>query len=103
LLSCESGGLLACRFHGLAGGLAAFLAAFVVYRSLAYGVTAATESSAEHFTAPVVSRIFFVNLCAFAALLILKAAGAAGVNRCDKGIRLAFDLEAKESLTKGES
>jgi hypothetical protein len=81
LLSCESAGLLARRFHGFAGGLAAFLASFVVYESLVMAVTAATGPGIDHFTAPVVSKIFFVNLCAFVALLILKAAGAAVVNR----------------------
>ncbi len=61
--------------------LAAFLASFVVYESLVLAVTAATGPGVEHFTAPVVSRIFFINLAAFAALLMLKAAGAAVSNR----------------------
>jgi hypothetical protein len=81
LLSCESAGLLARRFHGFAGGLAAFLAAFVVYESLVLAVSAATGPGVDHFTAPVVSRIFFVNLGAFVVLLILKAAGAAAATR----------------------
>lgn len=77
LLSCESAGLLARRFPGLAGGIAAFLAAFVVYESLILAITAATGPGVDHFTAPVVTRIFLINLAAFAALLMLKAAGAA--------------------------
>ena len=77
LLSCESAGLLARRFPGFAGGIAAFLAAFVVYESLVLAVTAATGPGVDHFTAPVVTRIFLINLGAFAALLMLKAAGAA--------------------------
>jgi hypothetical protein len=81
LLSCESAGLITRRFPGFAGGLAAFLASFVVYESLVLAITAATGPGVDHFTAPVVSRIFFVNLCAFAALLILKAAGAAAATR----------------------
>jgi len=81
LLSCESAGLLARRFHGFAGGLAAFLASFVVYESLVLAVTAATGPGVDHFTAPVVSRIFFVNLFAFAGLLMLKAVGAAAATR----------------------
>jgi hypothetical protein len=81
LLSCESAGLLTRRFSGFAGGLAAFLASFVVYESLVLLITATTGPGVDHFTAPVVSRIFFINLCAFAALLMLKAAGAAVVNR----------------------
>jgi hypothetical protein len=81
LLSCESAGLIARRFHGFAGGLAAFLASFVVYESLILAVTAATGPGVDHFTAPVVSRIFFINLCAFAALLILRAAVAAASDR----------------------
>ena len=81
LLSCESAGLLARRFPGVAGALAAFLAAFVVYESLIMAITAATGPGVDHFTAPVVSRIFFINLGAFAALLMLKVAGAAVANR----------------------
>ncbi len=81
LLSCESAGLLARRFPGFAGGLAAFLAAFVAYESLVLAVTAATGPGVDHFTAPVVSRIFLVNLGAFAGLLMLKAAGAAAATR----------------------
>jgi hypothetical protein len=84
LLSCESAGLLARRFPGFAGGVAAFLAAFVVYESLVLAVTAATGPGVDHFTAPVVSRIFFVNLGAFVALLILKAAGAAATRNAAK-------------------
>ncbi|MBI5011473.1 MAG: hypothetical protein HZC06_01250, partial [Methylocystis sp.] len=79
--SCEIAGLLARRFHGLGGGIAAFLAAFVVYESLIMAITAATGPGVDHFTAPVVTRIFLVNLSAFAALLMLKAAGAAAANR----------------------
>ncbi|TLG76822.1 hypothetical protein [Methylocystis sp. B8] len=81
LLSCESAGVLARRFHGFAGGLAAFLASFVVYESLVLAVTAATGPGVDHFTAPVVSRTLFVNLGAFVALLMLKAAGAAAASR----------------------
>ncbi len=81
LLSCESAGLIARRFPGVAGGIAAFLAAFVVYESLVLAVTAATGPGVDHFTAPVVTRIFLVNLSAFVALLVLKAAGAAAANR----------------------
>ncbi len=81
LLSCESAGLLARRFSGVSGGLAAFLASFVVYESLILAVTAATGPGVDHFTAPVVTRIFFINLAAFAALLMLKAAAAAVANR----------------------
>jgi hypothetical protein len=81
LVACESAGLLARRFPGFAGGLAAFLAAFVVYESLVLAVTAVTGPGVEHFTAPVVSRIFFINLAAFAALLMLKTSSAAAVNR----------------------
>ncbi|MGJ0396744.1 MAG: hypothetical protein ACR65U_11035 [Methylocystis sp.] len=81
LLSCESAGLLARRFSGLGGGLAAFLASFVVYESLVLLVTAATGPGVDHFTAPVVTRIFFINLCVFGALMMLKAAGAAVLNR----------------------
>ena len=81
LLSCESAGMLARRFPGVAGGLAAFLAAFVVYESLIMAVTAATGPGADHFTAPVVTRIFLVNLSALVALLVLKAAGAAVAKR----------------------
>ncbi|WP_292532203.1 hypothetical protein [Methylocystis sp.] len=76
LLSCESAGLLARRFPGLRGGLAAFLASFVAYESLILAVTAATGPGVDHFTAPVVAQIFFINLGAFAGLLILKAAVA---------------------------
>lgn len=81
LVACESAGMLARRFPGFAGGLAAFLAAFVVYESLVLLITAATGPGVDHFTAPVVSRIFFINLAAFAGLLMLKTAGAAAVNR----------------------
>ncbi len=81
LLSCESAGLLARRFPGLSGGLAAFLASFVVYESLIMAVAAATGPGVDHFTAPVVTRIFFINLAAFAVLLMLKAAAAAVANR----------------------
>ncbi|MBI1979998.1 MAG: hypothetical protein HYS63_00210 [Methylocystis sp.] len=81
LLSCESAGLLARRFPGLSGGLAAFLASFVVYESLVLLITAAIGPGVDHFTAPVVSRIFFINLGAFVGLLMLKAAGAAAANR----------------------
>ena len=81
LLSCESAGLLARRFPGFAGALAAFLAAFVVYESLILAVTAATGPGVDHFTAPVVTRIFLINLGAFVVLLMLKAAGAAVANR----------------------
>ncbi|MBM3564188.1 MAG: hypothetical protein FJX48_13870 [Alphaproteobacteria bacterium] len=81
LLSCESAGLLARRFPGFAGGVAAFLASFVVYESLVLAVTAATGPGVDHFTAPVVTRIFFINLAAFAGLMMLKAAGAALVSR----------------------
>jgi len=81
LLSCESAGLIARRFDGLIGGVAAFLAAFVVYESLVLAVTAATGPGVDHFTAPVVSRIFFVNLAAFLGLFMLKALGAAAAHR----------------------
>lgn len=81
LLSCESAGLLARRFPGFAGGLAAFLASFVVYESLVLAVTASTGPGVDHFTAPVVSKIFFINLAAFAGLLMLKAAAAAAATR----------------------
>jgi hypothetical protein len=81
LLSCESAGLLARRFPGLTGGATAFLASFVVYESLVLAVTAATGPGVDHFTAPVDSQIFFINLGAFGGLLILKAAGAAVANR----------------------
>lgn len=81
LLSCESAGMLARRFHGFAGGVAAFLASFVVYESLVLLITAATGPGVDHFTAPVVSRIFIVNLAAFAGLLMLKAAVAAASHR----------------------
>ncbi|WP_245433521.1 hypothetical protein [Methylocystis hirsuta] len=74
-------GRSARRFPGFAGAIAAFLAAFVVYESLILAITAATGLGVDHFTAPVVSRIFFINLGAFAALLMLKAAGAAVANR----------------------
>lgn len=56
---------------------AAFLAAFVVYESL---VAVATGPGVDHFTAPGVTRIFFINLAAFATLL-LKAAGTAAAIR----------------------
>lgn len=81
MLSCESAGLLARRFPGLAGGLAAFLAAFVVYESLVLAVTALTGPGVDHFDAPVVTRLFLINLGAFAALIVVKAAGAAVANR----------------------
>ena len=81
LLSCESAGLIARRFDGVKGGVAAFLAAFVVYESLVLAVTAATGPGVDHFTAPVVSRIFFVNLAAFLGLFMLKALGAAAAHR----------------------
>ena len=77
LLSCESAGLLARRFPGFAGGIAAFLAAFVVYESLIMAISAATGPGVDHFTAPVVTRIFLINLGGFVALLMLKSAGAA--------------------------
>ena len=79
--ACENAGLLARRFDGFAGELAAFIAAFVVYSSLVLAVTATTGPSVDHFAAPVVSRNFFINLGAFAALLILKAAGMAAATR----------------------
>ncbi|MDP3067821.1 MAG: hypothetical protein Q8M72_04030 [Methylocystis sp.] len=81
LLSCESAGLLARRFPGFAGGVAAFLAAFVVYESLILAVTAATGPGVDHFTAPVVTRLFLINLGTFVALLMLKGAGVAVANR----------------------
>lgn len=46
----------------------------VVYKSLLLAVAASTGPGVDNFTAPVVSRIFFVNLCVFAALLVLEAA-----------------------------
>jgi hypothetical protein len=81
LLSCESARLIVRRFDGVKGGVAAFLAAFVVYESLVLAVTAATGPGVDHFTAPVVSRIFFINLAAFVGLFMLKALGAATANR----------------------
>lgn len=81
MLSCESAGLLARRFPGLTGGLAAFLAAFVVYESLVLAVTALTGPGVDHFDAPVVTRLFLINLGAFAALMMVKAVGAAVANR----------------------
>lgn len=81
LLSCETAGLLARRFGGIAGGVASFLAAFVVYEGLILAATAATGPGVEHVTAPIVSWIFFVNLCAFAGLMAAKAAGVALADR----------------------
>lgn len=80
LLSCESAGLIARRFDGLIGGVAAFLAAFVVYESLVLAVTAVTGPGVDHFTAPVVSKIFFINLAAFVGLFMVKALGAAAAH-----------------------
>ncbi|MEF3367128.1 hypothetical protein V3H18_11345 [Methylocystis sp. 9N] len=81
LLSCETAGLLARRFDGIAGGVASFLAAFVVYEGLILAATAATGPGVEHVTAPVVSWIFFVNLCAFVGLMTAKAAGGVLADR----------------------
>lgn len=81
VLSCETAGLLARRFDGIAGGVASFLAAFVVYEGLILAATAAMGSGVEHVTAPIVSWIFFVNLCAFAGLMTAKAAAGALADR----------------------
>ena len=81
LLSCESAGLLARRFPGLRGGLAAFLSSFVAYESLISGRHRGDGTRRRPFHRADRLQIFFVNLGAFAGLLILKAAGAAVANR----------------------
>ncbi|WP_292532200.1 hypothetical protein [Methylocystis sp.] len=82
--ACENAGLLARRFDGFAGGLAALLASLVDYERLVQAVTAATGPGVDHFTAPIFSRIFFINLDAFAGLLILKGATAAASRNAAK-------------------
>lgn len=79
--ACENAGLRARRFDGFAGGLAAFSAAFVVYARQVLAAAVATNPGVENFTVPVVTRIFFINLGAFAALLMLKVAEPAMANR----------------------
>lgn len=81
LVSCESAGLIARHFGGFAGGVAAFLAALVVYEGLILAATAIMGLSVEHVTAPIVSWIFFGNLCAFGGLVVVKASAIALADR----------------------
>ena len=83
LLSCEAAGRTARRLKGLAGAgaafVAAFLAAFVVYKGLIFGFGVAMGLSAGHVDTLLATlpRIFLINACVFAGLGALYALGAA--------------------------
>jgi hypothetical protein len=83
LLSCEAAVRIARRLKGLAGAgaafVAAFLAAFVVYKGLIFGFGAAMGSSAGHVDSMLATlpRIFLINACVFAGLGALFALGSA--------------------------
>lgn len=83
LLSCEAAGTVARRMKGLAGAgaafVAAFLAAFVVYKGLIFGFGVAMGSSAGHVDQLLATlpRIFLINACVFAGLGALFALGSA--------------------------
>lgn len=100
--ACENAGLRARRFDGFAAGLAACIAPFVIYARLVLDATATTGPTVDHFLAPVVSRIFFINLGAFARSLILKAAGAAVVIVIPPRHSPRVLRRREASLTKGQ-
>lgn len=77
LLSCETAGLVARRAKGLAGACVAFVAAFVVYKSLIFGFGIAMGSRAGHLDQLLASlpRTFLVGACVFAGLGALYALG----------------------------
>ncbi len=74
--ACENAGLLARRFDGFASGLAAFIAAFVVYARL---VLAVAPRPAPASTI-LLRRWRRESFSSTSALLMLKATGAAGEN-----------------------
>ncbi|WP_232365967.1 hypothetical protein [Methylocystis silviterrae] len=80
LLASESAGLLARRFSGFAGGLAAFLAAFVVYESLALSSPPRPARRRAFHRASRDTDLSHQSL-RFVALLMLNAAGATAINR----------------------
>jgi uncharacterized membrane protein YjgN (DUF898 family) len=61
------------RLGGLAGAAVAFLAAFVAYEGLLYGIDVVAGLDPAVFLLPVVERIFAINLVAFGLLLAASA------------------------------
>jgi hypothetical protein len=72
LLSLGAAFLVLSRLGGLVGILASFLAAFVVYEGAIYIICVASGTGVGSFTAPIVTRIFFINAISFGCLLAAR-------------------------------
>ena len=92
LLSCEAAGLASRRISGVAGVVAAFLAAFVAYEGSLLLIDA-TIGLLERVDALGTLRIFLINASAFGGLWALKTiASSTSVYR-----RLAAGLSARHA------
>ncbi len=70
------------RVGGLAGAVAAFMAAFGIYEGLLWGLTIASGTDSQAYAMITVVRIFALNAAAFAALLAASTLAArAGARR----------------------
>jgi hypothetical protein len=72
LLSLGAAHLALSRLGGLVGGLASFLAAFVVYEGAIFVVCVASGTGVGSFAAPIVTRILLINAAAFGGLLAAR-------------------------------
>ena len=72
LLSLGAAFLVFSRLKGIAGTLAGFLAAFIVYEGAIYIVCAASGTPLGAFTAPVMIRVFLINALSFGVLLAAR-------------------------------
>jgi hypothetical protein len=72
LLSLGAAVLVLWRLGGVAGVVASFLAAFIVYEGAVYIACVTSGTGAGSFTAPIMARIFVINAVSFAALLAAR-------------------------------
>jgi hypothetical protein len=72
LLSLGAAFLVLSRVGGLVGILASFLAAFIVYEGAIYIVCIVSGTGVGSFAAPIVTRIFLINVASFGGLLAAR-------------------------------
>jgi hypothetical protein len=75
LIACEAAGLVTRRVAGAVGAATAFFAAFFVYEGALLMIDAGL-GRVGHMDVAGVLRIFFINACAFGAMLALKTIAA---------------------------
>lgn len=93
LLSLAAAQAVLARGRGVAGSVAGFVSAFVVYEASIYAASLLSGTDVSHFTPADVTRVFLINAAAFAAFFAVKAL----VGRTELGRKLQAGLALRHA------